>query len=75
MVCDDTQGSCYFEKSCEQNKKTDSPMQIRMYDVSQSMLYSIAFNDMLVSGDNFGDSPDRCYFALFKSNLVRENEW
>ena len=34
LTCVGDWGTCFFESSCAQNQKPDSPMQIRLYDVS-----------------------------------------
>lgn len=76
ILCDYDDGTCYFHSRCEDLTITDTPLQMRMYDLSQSQLISIPFSDLLYGGSNFGTTDNQCYLGIFRSTApVADNVW
>jgi hypothetical protein len=69
VICSERDNYCKFKKPCSEITTLDDvAINININDKNGgTYLLAVQHADLLVSGLNFGDTDNTCYFAVFNS--------
>lgn len=66
-----------FNAKCSEVPNVGLDLKINLFDNNQDWYFEIDQADLMISGEAFGDSSEKCYLAVMNNNLKSEekNSW
>ena len=75
--CSMKEGACYFARRCDKVEKKQVKMITKLFDFEDQVFWmDWIIDDMLVWGDDLGDSADKCFVPVFLSDDTNpQDKW